>query len=1010
MKMRKVLISVIIVSIITIILSSIFLLTKHTNTVSDVVSSEIKRASSYNEITDKNYEVNNCEYVRFNAFFTRDLDGDGYAEKYDGTCNYIDKSASLYFDINVLTDGTLQNGKITINGKNFNLSTSLVKDDVIKNDYIGTNTTEILLKDINYGTQKLFSGSIKAKIINNINNYSVENNTVTLTGTWVSTDGKQSIDINKTVTLKTDWYGKTATSVYSNISTSHNIESAIGENDITLAFNVGYRETAEELLLQKQIIEVTIPEFNGYSPIDAISTSQNCSYEYNEETKILTITREAVVDSNGNITNSISRTNTYEVKVTYPIEAYESLGSDVISVTFQTKGYYYGYNNSSDEFSTENPYISSASRNYTHTWRRATGDVARFDVYVGKYTYNQDTSSYRYIISKELPLRIYNNLGEDDEMSDEYLVQWRAYTGNTFESQNGIYMDETQEDRFLNSTGNYISMNDYISTKAIYFSNVDGILADDGYIKVYDRDTNTLLVTFTKDNWNLYTSLNPYYFEQTIKGIKIETSKANENSYFYVHQVKEIDDEKLVTDYPYEEFESLDYIYSYLNGGLFNNTTKSPINTSQNYSFYEAPVSIAKFSVSPNVITNQETKEISMTITPQAKYYNESNWKNGYFVIELPEEILEVVLNSVTSDNSNVKITSYETYEENGKQYIKIYTKNDVETIYSITINANVTADPRGITTNKSIKLNAVNEICPNYRSTSRANDILDINKNSNTEEYVLYKSASLQIVAPTSLLTAQTLSNFDDNGSEVVSPQIAILDKSNDKRDAKINVTITNNYSGGVSEAKIIGKIPFEGNTYQINGRELGSQYSVTMKNTGITVPNEIANIARVYYSSNENVTEDILDNANNWKTAEEVSDWTSIKTYIIDLSNYVLTQKEVLTFTYEIEIPANINYNDVSYSTHAVYFCLNTEDGKLKTSTEVNRLGIMIAKKYDISLTKYKQGKDTLVQGATYKITDGVQARTGITNENGNITISGLYVDKEMLYLKFKHQIVIF
>ena len=55
------------------------------------------------------------------------------------------------------------------------------------------------------------------------------------------------------------------------------------------------------------------------------------------------------------------------------------------------------------------------------------------------------------------------------------------------------------------------------------------------------------------------------------------------------------------------------------------------------------------------------------------------------------------------------------------------------------------------------------------------------------------------------------------------------------------------------------------------------------------------------------------------------------------------------------------------------------------------------MIAKKYNVSLTKFKAGTAKQVSGATYKITDGTNTRTGKTDANGNITISGLYVDKE-------------
>ena len=132
-------------------------------------------------------------------------------------------------------------------------------------------------------------------------------------------------------------------------------------------------------------------------------------------------------------------------------------------------------------------------------------------------------------------------------------------------------------------------------------------------------------------------------------------------------------------------------------------------------------------------------------------------------------------MKSVTIDNSEVEISSYETYEENGKRFIKIYTNNTQEAEFKITINADITADPREPTITRNIKLYAINENCHNYRTTSRTPDVLDINGNGNVEENVLYKTNSLQIIAPSSLLTSQTLSNFDDKGTEVVSPQIDI-------------------------------------------------------------------------------------------------------------------------------------------------------------------------------------------------------------------------------------------
>ena len=72
-------------------------------------------------------------------------------------------------------------------------------------------------------------------------------------------------------------------------------------------------------------------------------------------------------------------------------------------------------------------------------------------------------------------------------------------------------------------------------------------------------------------------------------------------------------------------------------------------------------------------------------------------------------------------------------------------------------------------------------------------------------------------------------------------------------------------------------------------------------------------------------------------------------------------------------------LEFNQVSYSHHGVYFCLDTEQGKYRTQTEPNKLGFRIAEKYDLNLTKYQTGKDKLVPGATYSVTEIT------TNEGG-------------------------
>ena len=116
-----------------------------------------------------------------------------------------------------------------------------------------------------------------------------------------------------------------------------------------------------------------------------------------------------------------------------------------------------------------------------------------------------------------------------------------------------------------------------------------------------------------------------------------------------------------------------------------------------------------------------------------------------------------------------------------------------------------------------------------------------------NTAEIVNKTTTSLSMVSPNSLLTNQTASKYDDKNSMTVSPQIAdikpayaIVDQEESKQTAEIGVQIKNNYASTISDIKVLGKIPFEGNTYVISGSDLGSTFTTKMQDTGIIVPEE--------------------------------------------------------------------------------------------------------------------------------------------------------------------------
>ena len=994
-------------------------------------------------------------FVQFDAFFLRDLDNNGEADGVRGTCNKVGKQDTLYIELRQLTNGYIKDGAtITINGeagkeRNFYLESAIVKDNEIKENCIGNDISTITLNQIGNkgnGVQKLLTGIVKSgdytyeskktdAIGNNIENYSKENS-ITFKGIHVRTndDGSETeIPIEKTVTFNVDWYGEVKTEIpqylnnEDNIRQNGDIEKAVDEtnNELKLEFTIGVQEVNNQLILSKSYIEGNIPQLNGYNPKKVEITGTNISYTYEPTTRKFTAQREATLNEEktqittvvNNGTNSSKRYNKYTLKVIYDLEAYKTLGEDAtIEYRVPVSAYYEGYNNNTGNF--KNPHKSNIAQDtFVITFRRINGNKARFDVYVGEYMSNP---TRRYVVSKKKPLRMYNEVSEGKE-EDYYTVIWHADIG-TAENQK-VIMRETENkedgytsDQFLKANDVKDSMEDVSSFIGIYFSDPTNMLGKNGEIKVYDDETEILLETFNKDNWNKYTKTTPYRYKMPVKHIRIETSNINKNSALSVYHIKELDDEAILKKYTKDDFDSLIQIQSTL-AGYLEDTESEHINTDTHFADYETPISVANINASKTAISTQETEEnFEIKIQTEAsEYNNEEKWINGAFLLKMPKDIIDVEINSVNIDNGQVTLTSYEDYEEEiaGEQgaqdiykFIKINTENKREASYTITVDCNITPDPRIATTTEKIELYAYNENNPNYYYSGA--DTYDVNDNLNKTDQVNKREIALSLVSPNSLLTSQVASNYDTKGSTAVAPQKAIVSKEQQK--ATVTIEINNNYTNEISYVKIIGKVPKKSNTYVINGTDMGSVFNAEL--TGpITLPQGLQEGTKIYYSYEDNVTKEITDEASQWKEAgtEEI-DYSKVKSFLIDFQERKLAHEEKHKISYEIKLPEGLQYNEVSYSHHAIYFSLETENGRYKTQTEPNKLGFMVAKRYDLELTKYQLGQQKVVAGATYSITelqDGNEQneiKTRVTLADGKFTLKDLYLDRTYVVKEIK------
>ena len=639
MKKEKVTLSMIaVLAIITMVMTAIYHAQKvqiRENLIA--TNPELARAMTYGELTEED-EKTQSENVRFSVYFARDLNGDGYADRVKGTCKEVEGEDTLYMSLNVLGDGYLKDAKIEIEADNIYFKTALVDDDVISGNYISENTTAINLKQINAGTQKLIFGQVrtgdyryastKRDAIGKDNNKLSGINKITLTGTHVSSDGQTTTPIEKTIGVPVDWYGTTKAEIpytygsngEKNKYQNYNTESIIDEEnqEVNLEFKIVSQESNNKLLLEKSTIEGTIPELNGYKATKVEVIGDNVEYTYDEETGNFTAYREATIGEDGVVIKeaytsswNTARYSEFKLKVTYPLEAYEQSNGTVI-LNIPVKATFEGYNNKNEEF--DNPYVSNTAEDIiTVTYERGGGDVITYDVQVGTWVPNPYNV---YVVSKENAVKYYNQVQEDTK--DTYEVRWYVSRGNSGEISNVELreQDSNYTDKFLTTDGTYEDMLKYSKNIGIYFTTPGAMFGENGWIRVYNDETDELIHEFTSEDWDIYTKENPYYYNTPIDHIRIETSKAERVSSFTATSIKEMDNETLTTDKTREEFDKLSKIYSYLSGYAKYSEEEEyqKLKDDVGIANYDETLSMAQITnVTPTTLSTQETTNMKIT-------------------------------------------------------------------------------------------------------------------------------------------------------------------------------------------------------------------------------------------------------------------------------------------------------------------------------------------------------------------------------------------------------------
>ena len=293
-------------------------------------------------------------------------------------------------------------------------------------------------------------------------------------------------------------------------------------------------------------------------------------------------------------------------------------------------------------------------------------------------------------------------------------------------------------------------------------------------------------------------------------------------------------------------------------------------------------------------------------------------YKNPSFELVFPTFVKEVKLNNIyTLYQNGLSIKNHQVVNENGVNKIIVelegiqngFNFSNITNGTNIIINTNLKVDEITPQKQDEIKLYFCNEAVTNYQTQA------NWNLSKPVPEGILrdtngYDASTFEYQAPSGMITINSITNYDGNGSTIKSfnqgEVIKTIPIKGENQRATMEISVLNNTGHDAENAVLIGRIPFKGNKDVETGKDLGSNVDTIMKSA--LIPDAVnSNNTTIYYSSNPNADKDLNNEVNGWSPTYAVFD--NVKSYMIVVDG-VLETGGILKFKYDFEIPANLGY----------------------------------------------------------------------------------------------------
>lgn len=811
----------------------------------------------------------------------------------------------MYLNIKVKEAGYLKNGIISFSSANFN-----IKEDS-ENEYIQEiKEGKIYLNRLDTNSNVLIELPITAKKDNIIavSNFTQESK-VQFNATYVNSNGKE-VAVEKEHTVKLLWNGEAK--IVAEAIVNKYVPYKLGEEyGIILQYSIKTGLENNNLPIKTTELKVKTPQINEKDPTNVRVLANNTkatngktdgidflqdNWNYDEEGKTVDIKVENIL-TDGNISWAKKCTDEYLLTFVYE-------GKDI-----------YDYAKATEKIELDADFtVKIEAYNNVGTIKE--------QEFTGKLEVTEkinDIVDFNLVCTKEISKGyIYANYDAKEKIETPYTVK---YTADISYADLINVIEITQEnDNYKNSEAEYstiVSDKNDIYTKQISIpANVfNKILGTEGYIDVLNINEEKVA---TINSENLKDDV--YILDCSaldINKLKLKTSAPITEGTLVIYVEKAVKEQ---IGYNKEEMKDFEEISTSILGKteLAEQEKQGTIKLIEPVS--KAEVTISKQNLS-TVVVNENVEIRTILDTSSIK---NSLFKNPIIKLVFPEYFTKIeVSDAKLLFEDELKLEESKWSTENGKRILTL-TFEGTQTKYSSEV------------TTKGATISILADITLNTLTPAKSDKIVMYYTNENTNLYeqaengVGVSETEIKYIAPTGLVAASGISNYAEDEKDILSisneKQVGKIAVGAEAKTATIKGLIINNNNNSISNTVVLGRLPFKGNKQIDTTTDLETTFDVALR-TKITLTGVAKENIKIYYSENGEATKDLEEATNAWTL--EMENLEKAKSYLIVLENTEIGSGKTVEFTYDVEIPANLAYDNNAYTTYKVYYDNNEELG---------------------------------------------------------------------------------